>query len=210
MAHADVFEPDPEKLERMVQRAAEQADGLQWRRALAIAATEELGIGLGEALGHPTVARAQALVGAPSYEEGLAAITEGKARPPAIPASATATGDLEEPAAREADHPETQAAEVPAGLAKEGLDVHIGVLYLDGLPELSGVGNLELRFSEDGLDIVREIDDTARVHFDWTELQGVEVQPWRARRRRRHSARVIVSATSRQGTFETRGSILMR
>lgn len=71
-AHADVLELEPDQLEEMVQRAADRADGLQWRRALAAVATEELGIGLGEALSHPAVERAQELVGAPSYEESLA------------------------------------------------------------------------------------------------------------------------------------------
>lgn len=76
-AHADVLSLDDEQLEQMVQRAVDRADGLQWRRALATVATEELGIGLGEALGHPAVARAQELVGAPSYEESLARLSEG-------------------------------------------------------------------------------------------------------------------------------------
>ena len=33
--HADVLELSDEQLEQMVQRAADRADGLQWRRALA-------------------------------------------------------------------------------------------------------------------------------------------------------------------------------
>jgi hypothetical protein len=73
--HSDVLDLTDEQLEEMVQRAADRADGLQWRRALASIATDELGISLGEALGHPAVARAQELVGAPSYEESLAALT---------------------------------------------------------------------------------------------------------------------------------------
>src|SRR5437763_12571878 len=98
----------------MVQRAADHADGLQWRRALASVATQELGIGLGEALGHPAVERAQAIVGAPSYEDSLAAL---EAR-----SDAPVPGDLrrraprpvqpERPAAqpdRQAPQPERQA-----------------------------------------------------------------------------------------------------
>jgi hypothetical protein len=72
--HADVLKLSDDQLEEMVQRAVDRADGLQWRRALAEVATEELGISLGEALGHPAVTRAQELVGAPSYEEGLSAV----------------------------------------------------------------------------------------------------------------------------------------
>jgi hypothetical protein len=71
----------------MVQRAADRADGLQWRRALASVATDELGIGLGEALGHPAVARAQAIVGAPSYEESLTKLGLVTAAEPEPPAS---------------------------------------------------------------------------------------------------------------------------
>jgi len=71
-AHADVVKLDPEQLERMVQQAADRADGLQWRRALAAVATEELGVGLGEALSHPAVVRAQEIAGAPAYEDSLA------------------------------------------------------------------------------------------------------------------------------------------
>jgi hypothetical protein len=84
-AHTDVLDLDAERIEQMVQRAADRADGLQWRRALAAVATEELGISLGEALGHPAVARAQAIVGAPSYEESLAAIAPPGPAAPAEP-----------------------------------------------------------------------------------------------------------------------------
>src|SRR5689334_43239 len=54
-AHADVLELDDDQLEQMVQSAVDRADGLQWRRALAAVASDELGIGLGEALAHPAV-----------------------------------------------------------------------------------------------------------------------------------------------------------
>jgi hypothetical protein len=74
-AHADLLDLNDEQIEEMVQRAADEADGLQWRRALASVATEELQLSLGEALGHPAVARAQELLGAPSYEQSLAALT---------------------------------------------------------------------------------------------------------------------------------------
>jgi hypothetical protein len=84
-AHRDALSLDEEQLEQMVQRAADRADGLQWRRALASVATEQLGIGLGEALGHPAVARAQAIVGAPSYEEALSALGAEPPRPVSEP-----------------------------------------------------------------------------------------------------------------------------
>jgi hypothetical protein len=76
-AHADLLDLSDEQIEEMVQRAADRADGLQWRRALAWVATEDLHLSLGEALGHPAVARAHELLGVPSYEESLAALGAG-------------------------------------------------------------------------------------------------------------------------------------
>lgn len=90
-AHADLISLDDERIEAMVQSAAERADGLQWRRALAAVAADELGLSSTEALSHPAVVRAQALVGAPSYEQSLAELI---ARPVPLPAAAVppATG----------------------------------------------------------------------------------------------------------------------
>jgi hypothetical protein len=184
----------------MVQRAADRADGLQWRRALASVATEELGIGLGEALGHPVVAKAQALVGAPSYEESLAAIVE-----------ATPTGGTETPAAPATEavadaEPRAHADAEPA--TGDDLPVRVAVVHLDGLSELDEDEELELRFTEDGLDVLRAPDEAALAHFAWSEIHGVEVQPGRARmlRRRGSSTRLILSATGRHARFEARGA----
>ncbi len=71
-AHSDIVTLDSSRIEAMVQSAADRADGLQWRRALANVAMKELGVSLADALNHPSVARAQELVGAPSYEASLA------------------------------------------------------------------------------------------------------------------------------------------
>lgn len=97
-AHSDLLQLGPDQIEAMIQRAADRADGLQWRRALASVASGELGIGLGEALSHPAVIRAQELVGAPSYEESLAKLT---AAAPAAPAAEPVTPAAEEPAEAE-------------------------------------------------------------------------------------------------------------
>lgn len=96
-AHRDALELDDEQLEQMVQRAADRADGLQWRRALASVATQQLGIGLGEALSHPAVARAQAIVGAPSYEDALNALSTD-APPTATRAEPSSEEEHEQPA----------------------------------------------------------------------------------------------------------------
>jgi len=202
-AHADVLELDADKLEEMVQRAADRADGLQWRRALAAVATEELGITLGEALAHPAVAQAQTIVGAPSYEESLAAIVE--ARPPAPEASDAVAGSE---SGRDADG---DAAGEAAG-ASEDRDgwqgVRVAVLHLDGLSEIDGEEELELWFAEEGLDVVRIGAEAPVAHFAWSELHGVEVRPGRARmlRRRGTPARLILSATGRRARFEAPGA----
>ncbi|MGH2842874.1 MAG: hypothetical protein ACRDKL_04730 [Solirubrobacteraceae bacterium] len=77
--HADIVSVTPERIEAMVQAAAQRADGLQWRRALARAAVEELGVSLPDALVHPKVAEAQRIVGAPPYESELAEWITGSA-----------------------------------------------------------------------------------------------------------------------------------
>ncbi len=83
-AHADLVSLDDERIEAMVQAAVDRADGLQWRRALARVASDELGLSVPEALNHPAVTRAQELVGAPSYEQSLAELI---ARPIPLPVS---------------------------------------------------------------------------------------------------------------------------
>src|ERR1700691_7019 len=86
--HADIVSLDDERIETLVQSAADRADGLQWRRALAGVAAEELDVTIPEALSHPAVARAQTLVGAPSYEQSLAELI---ARP--VPPASTNGGE---------------------------------------------------------------------------------------------------------------------
>ena len=111
--HADLISLDGERIEDMVQAAAGRADGLQWRRALATVAAGQLGISATQALTHPAVARAQALVGAPSYEQGLAALIATPA-PPAPPAASTATAAPESPAAPATTAPANTATPEPA------------------------------------------------------------------------------------------------
>jgi hypothetical protein len=131
-AHADVLKLGPDQIESMIQRAADRADGLQWRRALAAVATSELGISLGEALGHPAVVRAHELVDAPSYEASLAELGPVAPRPatPAAPAAAADEPEADAAAAppqdeasddtAAADEPETtEAAEDPEDSAEE-------------------------------------------------------------------------------------------
>ena len=118
--HADILELDDAQIEEMIQRAAERADGMQWRRALAAIATEQLGMSLGEALRAPVVARAQQLAGAPSYEEA--------------PGSADADADAD----ADATQPETLrlTAKHLGGIAaleagEQNLELRIGAHGLD-------------------------------------------------------------------------------
>jgi len=84
-AHADIVSLEEDRLEALVQNAADHADGLQWRRALAGLVAEELGVSVAEALSHPAVVRAQSIVGAPSYEQSLAELIT-RPIPPPLPA----------------------------------------------------------------------------------------------------------------------------
>jgi hypothetical protein len=91
-AHADIVSLDEQRIEALVQSAADRADGLQWRRALASVASQELGVSLAEALTHPAVREAQEQLGAPSYE---ASLSELVARP--LPSAVVTTPITPEP-----------------------------------------------------------------------------------------------------------------
>jgi len=82
------------------------------------------------------------------------------------------------------------------------------VVHLDGLSDLEGEGKLELRFSDDGLDIVRVRDTASLIQFDWRELHGVLVQSDRGGRLRRRTAqsRLVLTATGRHGRFTAGGA----
>jgi hypothetical protein len=83
-SHSDIVSLDDERIEALVQSAADRADGLQWRRALANVASEELGVSLAEALTHPAVREAQEQLGAPSYEASLAELVARPVPPAAV------------------------------------------------------------------------------------------------------------------------------
>ncbi len=94
-AHADILQLNDERIEAMVQRAVERADGLQWRRALASVGAQELGISVAQALTHPAVVRAQTVTGAPSYESGLAALAPAPRTATALATAPSAAPELE-------------------------------------------------------------------------------------------------------------------
>ena len=117
-AHADLISLDDERIEAMVQSAAGHADGLQWRRALADVAADELGVSVTEALTHPAVARAQALVGAPSYEQSLAELI---ARP--VPADVLPEPEPPAPEPEPEPEPAPPVPEPPASAWRSVSDV---------------------------------------------------------------------------------------
>jgi hypothetical protein len=182
-AHALVVELDSEQLERMVQSAADRADGLLWRRALAGVAADQLGISLGEALGHPAVARAQAIAGAPPYTARL-----GRTR-----AARVAGGDTVAP------RPEISQL-VPEAIRVRA--VHLG--GIEGLGR--GEGTVELRFSGAGLDILSADNDDVLRRLGWAEIQGLDLPHHGGLRRRRRSPAQLVLRTARgQASFEVPG-----
>jgi hypothetical protein len=213
-AHSDVLTLDDQQLEQMVQRAADRADGLQWRRALASVASEKLGIGLGEALGHPAVARAQVILGAPSYDEALQAVSaarapeapvadepEGVAAPVAEPEVEVETDEVEE----SETEPEPEAAPSPAA-EHEAVIVKFNGVHRGGLAGLpKGASDLELRFSAAGFGIVRGAKPLGRI--GWSEITAIEIPIPSGRRRRRQKPDATIVIRSGQGsaTFEVPG-----
>jgi hypothetical protein len=111
--HADVVSIDQSRIDALVQRAADRADGLQWRRALASAASAQLGISVVDAMNHPAVTRAHELADAPSYEEGLSKLL---ARPIPVPSDEPLPATEIAPAAEpDADSGKEPAAAVIPG-----------------------------------------------------------------------------------------------
>jgi hypothetical protein len=219
--HADVLELSDEQLEQMVQRAADRADGLQWRRALATVATEELGIGLGEALSHPAVERAQSIVGAPSYEESLVALTARRQteaeneEEEALAAEVDEVDDVDGEAESDEDEAESEAdeADAPVGgtaeheavaMADDPDSIRVAVIHLGGVANLEpGEGDIELRVSEVGLDIVRGIDETLG-RLTWGDIRELTVPSPRGllRRRRDAPANLVIRTENGDASFE--------
>ena len=228
--HGDVMTLNAEQRERMVQHAVAHADGVQWRRALADVASRELGIDLVEAMSHPAVARAQAIVGAPSYEESLARLDvpeddeEAPAEPPIaqyedeqpledeqateehppmpeLPQAAAPAWEAPEPA------PEPVAEPVPPRVPLPVDELRIEAVHLGGVENLSaGEDDIELRVSGDGLDIIRKPSEMLG-RLSWLDIRELAVPAPGARLRllRREShAYLVVRADDGDASFEIR------
>jgi hypothetical protein len=207
--YGDTLALDPETLEQMVQTAAERADGVLWRRSLAAAAREELGLELGEALIHPAVQRAQALAGAPPYHpssDGTAASApREKAAPPNQEAENAAPAADATPAA---DAAPTEEA-VPRAEPEPELTpnaIRLPAVHLGGIGNLSkGEASLELRFSDAGLDIVRTENSSTLGRLGWQEIEALETPRARGRRRRRRRAQLLIRTSRGEAHFEIPG-----
>lgn len=130
--------PAEGQLEELVDAAAARAGAVLWRRCLAGAASDALGIGLAEAVSHPSVRQAHALVGAPPYETLELA-----------PAQVSAPG------------PSPRA-------------VRLAAVHLGGIESLAkGESDLELRFSDAGLDVLKGSSGAGIGRLGWAEIQSV-------------------------------------
>jgi hypothetical protein len=138
-SHSDIVSLDSERIEVLVQSAADRADGLQWRRALANVASEELGVSLAEALTHPAVRRAQEQLGAPSYEASLAELVARPLPPPAPePVAPDPEALASEPEPLAPPEPEPLASDPAAGAFEAGTHleaVEADETYVELLPE---------------------------------------------------------------------------
>ena len=226
-AHADLISLDGERIEAMVQAAAGRADGLQWRRALADVASSQLGISATEALSHPAVARAQVLVGAPSYEQSLAELIASPvpqpdataavvaAEPPpepigyetqaydveaafaADPAQAYGAAEVMEPYAPDLGAPDLYEAGQPLDASSDELS--FGAIHEGGVANLPKRGDgLGVHISAEGLDIYQgEQEIIGRLL--WDEIETLQVVNLRPRRRRPETARCRLIVRTPQG-----------
>lgn len=165
------------QLDRLVDVAAARAGGVLWRRCLAAAATGELGLDLADAISHPTVQHAHELAGAPPYE-GAAA------QPPVIAPADAAT-----------------ATQAPMQALR------VGAVHVSGIESLrNGESDLELRFSDAGLDLLKASSGAAIGRLLWSDIHGVEVaSSRRGLRPGRRAPELHVRAQSGRATFQLPG-----
>ena len=172
---------DAAQLDRLVDSAAGRAGGVLWRRCLAGAASTELGVGLAEAVTHPTVERAHVLAGAPPYEAPPTPPLAPEPAQPAEPADATS-------------QPAMQA-------------LRLSAIHVSGIESLrNGESDLELRFSDAGLDLLKASSGGAIGRLLWSEIHDVEVaRPRRGLRPGRRAQELHVSAQSGRAVFQLPG-----
>ncbi len=192
-AHSGLVQLDGPQLDRMALDAVDRAGGALWRRSLAEVAMTELDISLAEAYDHPAVLRAQEMLGVPVYGSA-----EVRARPePAAPVPAA-------PPAQPLEHDgPADPATLPAPDA-----IRVGAIHLEGIETLRpGARNIELRFSDIGMDVINTRDGESIGRLTWSEIVSLELpRPRRSLRRRRGSGpELIVTSDRGLARFELRG-----
>jgi hypothetical protein len=165
-ASTEQVQLEPMELEQLVAAATERAGAALWRRSLAAAASEVLGVALPDAIEHPAVRRAHELVGAPAYPppEDVA---------PPLPSPGI-------PRAGVAPPPSIGALRMPA-------------VHQEGIEALrSGERDLELRISADGVDVLKASTGATIGRLRWEEITEVRLErPRRSLRRRGQEMHVL-------------------
>jgi hypothetical protein len=165
------------QLDELVDAAVARAGGVLWRRCLAGAATTELGVELADAVTHPTVQRAHMLAGAPPYERV------------------------------EAEHPVATPTEDPAQPQPPLGALRLSAVHVSGIESLrDGETDLELRFSDAGLDLLKASSGATIGRLPWSEIRDVEVaSSRRGLRPGRRVPELHVRAQSGRATFQLPG-----
>lgn len=174
------------QLDELVDAAAARAGGVLWRRCLAGAAAGELGLELVEAISHPTVQHAHELAGAPPYEVVA----------PQTPVVAAADGAGG-----------TAAADGAADTEAAPHALRIAAVHVSGIESLrNGESDLELRFSDAGLDLLKASSGAAIGRLLWSDIHSVDVaSSRRGLRPGRRVPELHVRAQSGRATFQLPG-----
>jgi hypothetical protein len=164
------------QLDELVDAAAARAGGVLWRRCLASAAIGELGVELADAISHHTVRHAHELAGAPPFEGAAPAA-------PVVPVT-----------------PAHRAGDADASLQA----LRIAAVHVSGIESLrNGERDLELRFSDAGLDLLKASSGAAIGRLLWSDIHSVEVaSSRRGLRPGRRVPELQVRAQSGRATFQ--------
>lgn len=198
---------DSARMERMVQEAASRAGEALWRRSLAEAAMEELGIDLPEALAHPVLADAQQLIDAqadtplPEADSSPETPEPTELQPHLHPGS-----DAERDEPRSSQWSESYAE--PVSMIADPHALRLSAVHVSGIETLyQGDDDLELRLSEAGLDVLKRSNGAAIGRLEWGEIDTVALPaPKRGGLRSRRRTRELHVSTGRgQAQFELPG-----
>jgi len=198
---------DSARLDRMVEEAAARAGEALWRRSLAEAAIEELGIDLPDALAHPVLAEAQELIDAQTDAPLPAADAPPETpEPTELQPHLDLGSDSERHEPRRPQRPEPYAEPVP--MIADPHALRLSAVHLSGIETLyQGDDDLELRLSEAGLDVLKRSNGAAIGRLEWSEIETVALPaPKRGGLRSRRRTRELHVSTGRgQAQFELPG-----